>query len=85
MKRPRCFDCNKFVRRLYIQSRVDGKLKNITWGWTCTSCGKQSTQSKCDHRTQVKQEINNIPMWICCDCNYINKIAIYDNKKNIFK
>ena len=42
---------------------------------------KTKHTSKCDHRTQVKQEINNIPMWICCDCSYINKIAIYDNKK----
>jgi len=39
-------------------------------------------QVECDHRTQVNQTINNIPMRICCDCSYF-KITIYD--KNIFE
>jgi len=39
-------------------------------------------QVECDHRTQVHQVINNIPMWICCDCSFF-KIAIYS--KNIFE
>ena len=41
-----------------------------------------SNEVKCDHRTQVNQVINNIPMRICCDCSYF-KIAIYN--KNIFE
>ena len=45
---------------------------------------KTELAPECDHRTQVRQEINNIPMWICCDCSYINKIAIYKNDTNIF-
>jgi len=40
-----------------------------------------SHEAKCDHPTQVKQTLNDIPMWICCDCGYF-KIAIYE--KNIF-
>jgi len=41
-----------------------------------------SNQVECDHRTQVNQVINNIPMRICCDCSYF-KVAIYE--KNIFE
>jgi len=40
-----------------------------------------SNKVECDHRTQVNQVLNDIPMWICCDCGYF-KIAIY--QKNIF-
>ena len=46
---------------------------------------KTELAPECDHRTQVSQEINNIPMWICCDCSYISKIAIYENDTNIFE
>jgi len=44
MKRPRCFNCQKFVRRLYIQVQREGSRKMVPWGWVCESCQLRSTQ-----------------------------------------
>ena len=43
MKRPRCFNCQKFVRRLYIQVQREGSRKMIPWGWVCEKCQIRDT------------------------------------------
>ena len=41
--RPRCLECNHYVRRLYIQTQVNKKRELKAWGWVCTICQKRST------------------------------------------
>ena len=44
MNRPRCYNCQKFVRRLYIQVQRVGNRKMVPWGWVCENCQLRSTQ-----------------------------------------
>ena len=44
MNRPRCYNCQKFVRRLYIQVQRQGTRKMVPWGWVCENCQLRSTQ-----------------------------------------